>query len=396
MAENEESEIVSDFTRILQAAAGASLQRAEQSQRMKQVNEEHLRREHDARLSGDQNVARNIKQDFHDREFWRTATPESVADRLTVARSLAADHPEATSAYMRGVDTIRKDYGLDINQIGRDHQNLDKYHEVATAELTTAFASADTAAAKAYAQSQAEQEFTAKAAQAAALERELYSNDFWRTAGSESIADRVAVAQQLSADHPAAQTAHLHASDVLRNNYGINIEDMNRDHPTSVEDRHQALRGALDDYFARNQFEAEQKNAAAASEKAAESGNDSEAAAEESRAASLGADADRAAASESQNLSEADHAASEVHQDRERARAEETTGGRQPQSYSRTSDAELAKVASVDPAAAEARRVTAPNAIRGAHAGTIKAYRTGRAGAPAAEQGKAKEVEVTR
>lgn len=395
MAENEESEIISDFTRILQAAAGASLQTAEQRHRMEQVNKEHLRREQDARLSGEQNVARNIKQDFHDREFWRTATPESVADRLTVARSLAAQHQDASSAYMRGVDTIRKDYGLDINQIGRDHQNLEKYHAVATAELSAAFASADTAAARAYAQNQAEQDFSVKAEQASALEREVYSNDFWRTAGSESIADRVAIASDLAADHPAARTAYLHASDVLRNNYGITIEEMNRDHPGSTEDQHQALRGALDDYFARHQFEVEQAQAQAAAQNASEQGNEPEAA-EEARAVRLGADADRAAVSESQNLSDADQAASEVHQDREHARAEESTGGRQPQPYSRTSDAELAKIASVDPAAAEARRVTAPNAIRGAHAGAIKAYRTGKAGAPEAEQGRAKEAEATR
>lgn len=396
MAENEESEIFGDMGRILQAAAGASLQNAEQRARINQARDDHAARSVAAQHSADQNVARNIKQDFNDREFWRTATPESVVDRLTVARSLAAQHPEASSAYMRGVDVIRKDYDLNISQIGRDHTDLGQYRTVATAELEKAFSKADTAAAQVHAQKQTQQNFQAQAAQASSLEREVYRNEFWQSAGSESIADRVIVAQQLSADHPAAQTAYLHASDVLRTNYGINIEDMNRDHPTSPEDRQAALREALDDYFARNQLEAEQKGAAASAENETEAGNESEAAAEESRAASLGADADRAAASESANLAEADKAGAEAHQDREHTRAEETTGGRQPHPYSRTSDAELAKVASVDPSAAEARRITAPNASRPAHGAGITPYRTGKAGPKVSQAGRGQEVEATR
>ncbi|MER8026862.1 hypothetical protein [Glutamicibacter protophormiae] len=36
----------------------------------------------------------------------------------------------------------------------------------------------------------------------------------------------------------------------IRNQFSINVEDLNRDHPTAATDRHRALRDALDDYLA--------------------------------------------------------------------------------------------------------------------------------------------------
>lgn len=79
---------------------------------------------------------------------------------------------------------------------------------------------------------------------------DLYSREFWRTAGAESIADRLAVAAALGEHDPAAQSAWMHGADVLRSEYGIDLQEINRAHPSSLEDRHAATRDALDDYFA--------------------------------------------------------------------------------------------------------------------------------------------------
>lgn len=79
----------------------------------------------------------------------------------------------------------------------------------------------------------------------------LHDRQFWATAGSEAIADNVIAAAHLSQDHPKAQQAYMHAADMLRNDFGINLEDINRDHPTSLSDRHAALRDELDSYFER-------------------------------------------------------------------------------------------------------------------------------------------------
>lgn len=98
---------------------------------------------------------------------------------------------------------------------------------------------------------------------AAMVNREVYNPEFLRTAGSESIADRVTVAAHLAGTHAEARGAWMHAADVLRNEYGINLEAMNKDHPTSLVDRHAALRDALDDYFARQRLDAEADQALA-------------------------------------------------------------------------------------------------------------------------------------
>src|SRR5699024_1606064 len=105
---------------------------------------------------------------------------------------------------------------------------------------------------------QADQQNQAQASKVAtALRQDAYSREFWRTAGSEAIADRMTVAGQYSGQQPEARSAYMHMSDVLRNAYGINIEQRNRDHPTSVTDRHHALRDALDDYVASRRLDAD-------------------------------------------------------------------------------------------------------------------------------------------
>ena len=113
---------------------------------------------------------------------------------------------------------------------------------------------------------EAERQARSESAVAGMVNRELYSREFWRTAGSESIADRVTVAAHLAGTHPEARGAWMHAADVLRNDYGINLEAMNRAHPTSLADRHAALRDALDDYFDRQRLDAEADTHLAAAE----------------------------------------------------------------------------------------------------------------------------------
>ncbi|WP_461635123.1 hypothetical protein [Glutamicibacter soli] len=46
-------------------------------------------------------------------------------------------------------------------------------------------------------------------------------------------------------------------ADRIRNQFGINVEDLNRDHPTAATDRHRALHDALDDYLAGQRATAE-------------------------------------------------------------------------------------------------------------------------------------------
>lgn len=79
------------------------------------------------------------------------------------------------------------------------------------------------------------------------------SERFWKTAGSEAIADRMTMALELANKHGAsseAARAFVAGADRIRNQYGINVEDINKDHPTAAVDRHHALRDALDDYLA--------------------------------------------------------------------------------------------------------------------------------------------------
>lgn len=99
-------------------------------------------------------------------------------------------------------------------------------------------------------QSAGTEEARVRANAARVVQHDLYSRDFWRHAGSESIADRLAVAAALGSNEPAARSAWMHGADVLRSEFGIDLQEINRAHPSSLEQRHAALRDALDDYFA--------------------------------------------------------------------------------------------------------------------------------------------------
>lgn len=233
---------------------------------------------------------------------------------------------------------------------------------------------------------QADQQNQAQASKVAtALRQDAYSREFWRTAGSEAIADRMTVAGQYSGQQPEARSAYMHMSDVLRNDYGINIEQLNRDHPTSVTDRHHALRDALDDYFASRRLDADaselnqqadQQQAAEPHDRAGIEAGDEHG---EEQSADAGTEAgdeaeqlrgqadearDQAATrqeGEAQNLQQAGRHGSEAQQDAVHARAEESTGGRQPRPYERVPESSLSQAAQSHPQAAAARRVSATN-----------------------------------
>ncbi|WP_349931842.1 hypothetical protein ABNP34_16470 (plasmid) [Glutamicibacter mishrai] len=81
------------------------------------------------------------------------------------------------------------------------------------------------------------------------LNTDLKSSSFAHMSG-EQIADRMTVASHLAPNFTNAAKAYMAGSDRLRNEMGINIEDINRNHPLSAEDRHAALRNAIDDYRA--------------------------------------------------------------------------------------------------------------------------------------------------
>jgi len=99
------------------------------------------------------------------------------------------------------------------------------------------------------------------------ISQEFASDKFWRSAGSEAIADRMTLCLELATKHGAsseAARAFMAGADRIRNQYGINVEDINNDHPLSAVDRHHALRDALDDYLAGERANAEAKSLNAA------------------------------------------------------------------------------------------------------------------------------------
>lgn len=205
---------------------------------------------------------------------------------------------------------------------------------------------------------QADQQTRAEANVAGMVNREMYNPEFWRTAGSESIADRVTVAAHLAGAHPEARGAWMHAADVLRNDYGINLELMNKDHPTTLVDRHAALRDALDDYFARQRLDAEADHALAprAEQEQSTDRDDELGAVTPSDATAQTTDADQAASQKAEreadakavdedaHLALADRYGSEAQQDEVHAQAEEQTGGRLSNQYQRVTDAQLAQI----------------------------------------------------
>lgn len=83
---------------------------------------------------------------------------------------------------------------------------------------------------------------------ATVLERDANRESFWQEATSTRIANTYAATEYLAdRGYPEAMAAKDAMTDRLRDRYGINIDDLSRDHPTSPRDRHDALMAALDD-----------------------------------------------------------------------------------------------------------------------------------------------------
>lgn len=172
---------------------------------------------------------------------------------------------------------------------------------------------------------------------AAALQQTVFTREYWRTAGSESIADNFTVLAQLRGQHPQAETAYGHMKDVLRTDFGINVEHANRDHPDALSKQHHELRDALDDHFAKKYLDAEADQTLTAGT----GRNAPEAIAE---AGELREAADEAKESEETHLDKAAEHEAEARQDRVNAAAQESGAALTAEPYSRATAQALARV----------------------------------------------------
>lgn len=152
------------------------------------------------------------------------------------------------------------------------------------------------------------------------IRRELSSPSFWKHASSEAIADRMTVASELALKHNDASQAFMAGADRIRNQYGINVEDINRDHPASSVQRHQALRDALDDYLASQRLNSEAQGKDTGAEMPGTGAHAEEA---KDTAQELEQAAAAAKQDEQANLARAGEAESETQQDTKNTQADE-------------------------------------------------------------------------
>lgn len=129
MNDNEESEIMQDFGQMLRTVMGSGLQAVEQAQRRaaKRAQEQAM---NEARERG---VAQMIGKDFASDKFWRSAGSAAIADRMTLSLELATKHgasSEAARAFMTGADRIRNQFGINVEDLNRDHPTAatDRHH----------------------------------------------------------------------------------------------------------------------------------------------------------------------------------------------------------------------------------------------------------------------------
>lgn len=193
----------------------------------------------------------------------------------------------------------------------------------------------------------------------------LRSESLWANQDATEIADHVVVAAHLGETHDAALDGYNYAADMLRDNYGINLAEMNRDHPTSWADQHEALQQALSDHFEAQQKEAEAEQLSNQPEQETQDlEEEAEADAEqlsnepdhEPQAKDLESEADAARQSEGANLQRADDYAAEQSQDERHAQQEASTGGRQPAPYQRVTDAQREQLNSQNPGYGDTRQ----------------------------------------
>lgn len=187
-------------------------------------------------------------------------------------------------------------------------------------------------------QAETERQRHGQAVLARSVGQELHSTQFWKKAGSESIADHVTVAAHLAQHHPEARLGYMHAADRLRNDYGINIEEINRDHPNAMAERHAALRDALDDYFDRYR---QDDHHDAAQETQQQQQLESE---DQTQTASREADSAAAVTEEATDLDKARDRQAEAHLDRMNTMTAEQAGDRHPETYQRMTPEQLAQI----------------------------------------------------
>lgn len=175
---------------------------------------------------------------------------------------------------------------------------------------------------------------------AESVNEKLRSESLWANQDATEIADHVIVAGHLGQTHDVALSGYNYAADMLRDNYGINLAEMNRDHPTAWADRHEALQQALGDHFEAKQREAE----------AEQLSNQHEQQAQE-----LQGEAAAARQSEETNVQRAEDYAAEQSQDGRHTQQEASTGGREPHPYQRVTDAQREKLNSQNPGYGDTR-----------------------------------------
>lgn len=195
---------------------------------------------------------------------------------------------------------------------------------------------------------------------AESVNEKLRSESLWANQDATEIADHVIVAGHLGQTHDVALSGYNYAADMLRDNYGINLAEMNRDHPTAWADRHEALQQALSDHFEAKQREAEAEQLSNQPEQQPQD-LESEAAAvssqsqHEQQAQELQGEAAAARQSEEANVQRAEDYAAEQSQDGRHTQQEASTGGREPHPYQRVTDAQREKLNSQNPGYGDTR-----------------------------------------
>src|SRR5699024_8531691 len=116
----EESEVMEGFTRIIRAASMSAMQVKEAADRRRQEHEKMSESERaqaaqreQERTAVDRRVADSVYKSMQSPVFWNHADNERIAERMTVAQQLAPEHSKADSAFMMGSDVLRDKYGID-------------------------------------------------------------------------------------------------------------------------------------------------------------------------------------------------------------------------------------------------------------------------------------------
>lgn len=143
MDANEESEIFESMGRVSRTAAAGTMQAAETVFRRTQMGEaakehdvqdqqrhaETMHRLKDRDHNQEATLASMMRKDSYNRDFWRYAGPEKIADYVTASAHLAPRHAEARSAHTHMSDVLRNDYGINTSLVGRHYALRDALHE---------------------------------------------------------------------------------------------------------------------------------------------------------------------------------------------------------------------------------------------------------------------------